>query len=493
MRSTNPLEIITQALERRPGVSDWQVQRTLKRSVQLFQIGSKTEARRLVSTDQVQIKVYNDHPPHNQAGLMAAGGAGRVPEEGHRGSQAPSGDFNRCFGSNDSVGMAGTTTPLARGASSRILLVEEIMDQARLERDLEEAVFIAGLTDNPPYSLPEPPINGFPIVETTDSLLAGSDDARLKVLETLRERLLAAIASEPNIHLSSAEWFATISEIRLCNSRGILAGRSETEISCDLVLLASNDEQIAEYHTAPQRRRLADLDIEGIVHRSARYARDSLRANLTSTHRGPVVISGEALVDLFAPLIFHSSAQAAYQSMSRFALGCPICGEQEVQGDRLTLISNALLPYGQASMPFSEEGLPGERLVVIKDHQLQAWWAGQRYADYLNISPTGSFANIEIPPGTHPMQDLLDGTGPIYQLVAFSWLNPDELTGDFVAEIKLGYRLGHGHITPIKGGSLSGNLFGALAAARFSQEMQFTGGYLGPAATRFEWSSISGD
>ncbi len=492
MHPTDPLEIITQALERQPGCSDWQTQHTIKRSAQLFQIGSETEARRLVSTDQVQIKVYNDHPPHNQAGLMAAGGVGGVPEEGHSGRQALSGDFNRRFGSNDSVGVAGTTSSLARGATSRILLIEEIMDQARLERALEEAVFIAGLTDNPFYNLPGPPVNGFPSVETVDSLLAGSDDARLNVLETLRERLLVAIASEPNIHLSSAEWFATASEITLRNSRGILASRSETEISCDLVLLASDGKQIAEYHAAPQRRRLADLDLEDMVRRSARYARDSLRANLTPTHRGPVVISGEALVDLFAPLIFHSSARAAYQSMSRFALNRSICGKQEVQGDRLNLISNALLPYGQASAPFSEEGLPGERLVVIKDHQLQAWWAGQRYADYLNIRPTGGFANIEIPPGTHPMEELLEDTRPIYQLVAFSWLNPDELTGDFVAEIKLGYLLEHGQATPIKGGSLSGNLFDALAAAHFSQEMQFTGGYLGPAAARFEWFSISG-
>jgi predicted Zn-dependent protease len=90
------------------------------------------------------------------------------------------------------------------------------------------------------------------------------------------------------------------------------------------------------------------------------------------------------------------------------------------------------------------------------------------------------------------MQDLLDDTGPIYQLVAFSWLNPDELTGDFVAEIKLGYRMEHGQSTPIKGGSLSGNLFDALAAAHFSREMQCTGSYLGPAALRFECLSISG-
>ena len=117
--------------------------------------------------------------------------------------------------------------------------------------------------------------------------------------------------------------------------------------------------------------------------------------------------------------------------------------------------------------------------------------AEQRTADYLHIRPTGSFANIEIPAGAHPVQDLL-GNGPVYHLVAFSWLNPDELTGDFVAEIKLGYRVEHGQTTPIKGGSLSGNLFEALGDARLSHETQFTGNYSGPAALRFEHLTIAG-
>ncbi len=447
MRPTDLLETTTQALERQAGVSDWQAQQISQRSAQLFLIGSQTETRRLVSAEQVLTHIYNDHP---------------------------AGDG------------------LARGATRRILLPEEIANQDRLQHALEEAVFIAGLTNNPPYSLPEPPAAGYPTVETVDRALADSDSTRLAALEDLRERLLAAVAAEPGIRLSSAEIFTTAGDITLCSSRGISASRSETEVFCDLVLLAGEGAQSAEYHAMPQRRRLADLAIEELVSRSARCARDSLRARLTPTHEGPVVISGEALTDLFSPLIFHTSARAAYQSMSRFALGASICGDDALQGDCLTFISSALLPYGQASAPFTEEGLQGARVALIQDHCLQAWWAEQRYADYLNIRPTGSFANIEIPPGSHSAQELLEDNEPLYHLVAFSWLNPDELTGDFVAEIKLGYRLERGQATPIKGGSLSGNLFAALAQARFSRETQFTGSYIGPHMMRFEQLTLSG-
>jgi predicted Zn-dependent protease len=462
MRPTDPLETVTQALEHQAGVADWQAQQTTRRSAQLFLIGAQTETQRLVSTEQVEMRVYNDHPPRDSQ-------PGSFTDKG--------GDFNR---------------RQARGATSRILLPEEITDQTRLQRALEESVVIAGLTDNLPYSLPGMPAAGYPAVETADRALADSDDARLAALAELRERLLAAVADEPGIRLSSVELFATASAITLRNSQGIRASRSETEVLCDLVLIASDGTQTAEYHAMPQRRRLADLTLEEVVHRSARYARDSLRVGLAPTHEGPVVISGEALVDLFSPLIFHSSARAAYQSMSRFALGASISGDDRIQGDRLTFISNALLPYGQASAPFSEEGLPGERVVLIQDHYLRAWWATRRYADYMHIRPTGSFANIEIPPGSHTVQYLLEGEGPLYHLVAFSWLNPDALTGDFVAEIKLGYRLERGQATPIKGGSLSGNLLEALARTSVSRETQFTGGYTGPLALRFERLTISG-
>ena len=473
MGQTSSLEIVTGALIRQPGVSDWQIHRRTQRSAQLFLIGAEIEARRLVSTERLQTRIYNDHPPRTPGG-----------EEGGIHAGRPGGGTPR---------EAVLTAGLMRGETRRVLLAEEIADPARLAQALEEAVFIAGLTDNQPFSLPKPPAGFYPDVETVDSALIASDEARLAALDGLRERLLAAVDAEPGIHLSSAELFATASEITLRNSRGIDLESSETDLLCDLVLIASDGNQFAEYHRMPQRRRLADMSIETIVERAARYARDSLRASTPPTHEGPVVISGEALVDLFSPLIFHSSARAAYQSSSRLTPGASISGEQELQGDGLTFISNALLPYGLSSAPASEEGLPAERLVIIQDHQLQARWAEQRYADYLGIRPTGGFANIEIPAGAHTLQELLHSDGPVYQLVAFSWLNPDDLTGDFVAEIKLGYRLEQEQRTPIKGGSLGGNLFEALGNTRLSRETQFTGGYTGPEALRFERLTISGE
>lgn len=71
--------------------------------------------------------------------------------------------------------------------------------------------------------------------------------------------------------------------------------------------------------------------------------------------------------------------------------------------------------------------------------------------------------------------------------------SPFVITGNFVGEIRLGYEITPAGRRPIKGGSVSGNLFTALAGARFSQETSLQGAYLGPVGIRFPALTIAGE
>jgi len=102
------------------------------------------------------------------------------------------------------------------------------------------------------------------------------------------------------------------------------------------------------------------------------------------------------------------------------------------------------------------------------------------------------FGNLEIAPGTTPLAELARPDVRLIQVVIWSAMMPDVITGDFVGEIRLGYEITPTGRRPIKGGSVSGNLFSALAGARFSQETVFQGDYLGPAAIRFPSLTVSG-
>jgi predicted Zn-dependent protease len=75
---------------------------------------------------------------------------------------------------------------------------------------------------------------------------------------------------------------------------------------------------------------------------------------------------------------------------------------------------------------------------------------------------------------------------------SFSWLTPDFARGNFSSEVRVGYLHENGRRTPVKGGSVSGNVFKALGAARHARETVFRGDYLGPVAVRFEGLTVTG-
>ena len=78
------------------------------------------------------------------------------------------------------------------------------------------------------------------------------------------------------------------------------------------------------------------------------------------------------------------------------------------------------------------------------------------------------------------------------EIAAFSWFNPDEITGDFACEIRLGYVVSDGKRVPFKGGQLIGNYLQALAGASWSSETGFYGAYQGPTTVRFAQLTVAG-
>ena len=434
------------ALHKHAGVNDWLARHVRKASTQHYVIGPRPESRRRVTSERVLVSVMNDHPP-------AQGDAQKV-----------------------------------RGEAQITLLPTDVPE---LSKKLDDAVFMASLTDNPHYELPGPA--SYPDVDVADAQM---QEAPRELAQSLVQELSTALASEKDVHLSSAEVFVEETHTVFQNSRGATGSQVETELLLDLVLLASGQGDEMESHVAFERRRAADLDVPGLARRQAQFARDAIGAGAPRTGTFPVVVSDDALAELligdgYAPLLFRSSAQAKYQQMSTWETGKSIFA-QEPSGDSFTLYSNALLPFGNRSSRFDADGLPGQKLAIVESGVLSRFWATHRYAQYLHIPPTGDFGNLEIIPGSAAFEDLLHDSGPLYHIVTFSAMSPDWITGDFVGEIRLGYEIHKGKVRPIRGGSISGNLFAALAAARFSRETAFLGNYLGPRAVRFPQITVAG-
>ena len=452
-RETLMLDPVADALRRHPGVHDWLARHTRRTSAQSYLVADRLESERMVSSETVALEVMNDH-------------------------RASTGE--------------------ARRGSASIAVLPSDLD--RLGRRLDEAVFMASLAGNPPYGLPAPA--PLPAVASSDDVILTDP---MGVAGQVTRELQSALAGERGVRLSSAEVFVESTHTEFRNSRGIAAAMSGAEVFLDFVILAKDGAGDAEMESsvAVHRRHVRDMRVAELARRHAQYARDALVAKLPTTGTWPVLVTDDALVDVVAgamigyqlpSLLFRTSAKAKYQRLSPLEVGQSLFGETPATGDAFNVYSNSLLPYGLRTWAFDAEGLPGHRLQIVENGQLARWVGGQRHADYLNVPATGEFGNLEIDPGSISLAELGRPTaqGRLIQVVVWSFMRPDIVTGDFVCEIRLGYEITREGKRPIKGGSVSGNLFAALAGAHFSRETALMGHYQGPVGIRFPGLTVSG-
>jgi len=316
---------------------------------------------------------------------------------------------------------------------------------------VEEAVFAAGLQANESWRLPE----ARPLA---DVALADPELERApgRVMAEIEERVMAAAAREESVRLTSAELFVSRTETEIATSAGVEAGKVETSALLEVVLVARRGHDETESLASYPVRRLADLDVEGIIARHAQRARDALVAPLPPTRTGAVVLTGPSFLPLFTPFRYATSAESVYRGVSPLAVGQPLLGERDVVGDTLDLTSDATLDWGAESTPFDDEGLALAAVPIVTDGQLTALAAPKRYADYLGIDATGGWHNTVLGPGATPVAELLAADGqPVIEVVEFSWLNPDPVQGRFSTEIRLAYLHGPDGPRPLKGGAFA--------------------------------------
>jgi len=441
---------VVEAVRAHTEIHDWTIRFQQGRGAQVYLAGTAIENVRQVGRDAYEVELFNDH---------------EVDGKPMRGS---------------------AVIPLGRE------------DLDRLPAILDDGVAMARLVHNPPWTLAEP--TAHPEVELADVRIIDPADAVREARQAAEQIRELVAAAGDGVRLSAAELFLTAVDEELLNSRGLEASSTSTRVLSELNLLADGDEE-SEFFHQDETRRLDDLDLPKMVHEAATHARDATRARQARTRLGAVVLTDIAAEQVFAasvlgsssPYLTQTSGSAAYAHLSRFEIGAPVFLGKEHSGDPFTLRSNARRPFSVLSYRFDPDGLPAQDVLIIEDGVLRARTATQRYAQYLGIPATGQPGLAEIAPGPTPMADLLRGEPSVYQVVAFSAPNVDAVTGNFGMEIRLGYEIGPDGTRPIKGGSITGNLFEAMATARFSSETAQFPSFAGPRAIRFESLQVAGE
>jgi predicted Zn-dependent protease len=437
------LEKISKALKARKELAGWSVRHIINRQAQVYLVGKKMESQRTVIDERYRIEVFRETTaPDGKKGI----GVGDV-------SMLPDGDINEA---------------------------------------IEKASLVAGLVCNPMHTLPAPaPLPDVPVL---DKELKNDP---LGTLKKVTDEMLEAGSRQGDVRLTSAEGFAEVNSIHHLNSRGVDAQDEMTSIDLEFVLQYKQGDKEVETFREYGRRRAADLHIRDDVKQYAQLTRDLMQAGSPPHWQGPVVLRGNALVVFVAGdqlsggvLQSKTAASQKFAKVSELEIGKSVF-RGEVKGDPLTVWANRCIPYGNNSNRFDEEGLPAQRVELIRDNTLVNFTASQRYADYLKLTPTGAFGGVEIPPGKWEQAALLEE--PYMEVSLFSWFNPDPITGDFATEIRLGYIVENGVRKPFKGGQLIGSYLDALANVRWCKDTGFMGYYTGPVCARFGDLKIAGE
>jgi PmbA protein len=436
------LDKIIDALKKRGDIAGWTVRHLIREGSQVYAVPRQTEARRSAGIENYEIDVLRK----------------TKDREG-----------------NEAVGTGNAT----------------VLPAGDIEAAIERAVLTAGLMANPVHSIPGPaPLPDVPLVD------ADLQTDHAAVTKAVMEQMQACAAQNSDVELTAAEAFGEIHRTRLVNSRGIDAEQEATHVTVEFVLHSQRGDRDVETFVEMRRRRVADLGIEEEMQRRVQQTLDQFETGSAPAWEGPVVLRGAVLATFLAgdgPRggVLHTlgNAEAKYAKYSSWEVGKSVF-QTEVKGDPLTVWASRCIPFGTNSNRFDEEGIPAQRVELIRDNELVTFVASQRYADYLELPATGAFGGVEIPAGQTQASALL--AEPCIEVMQFSWFNPDPITGDFATEIRFGYLVEDGVRKPFRGGQLIGNFMEALADVRWSTETGMFGNYLGPDTARFNHLKVSG-
>ena len=344
----------------------------------------------------------------------------------------------------------------------------------RMRGALESAV----AAQNPAWLLPAPGAPGTAVPPTDPA--AGCDPGLLadpqQVLNDLVAEYTTAVPAD--VRPSTLELFATITDRRLLNHRGLDLRDRSTQLYAEFVLLHKPDAGAeVEFFDRVEATRASDLRLSARVASAAACVRDGAHAAKPTPGVQPVLISDAYAAELIDYYAHHADAALHVRKVNALIEGAPVLMRRG--GNALTLTSDPTVP-SLAAYSFDPNGYAAVRQELVCDDVLVGVHGSGRWMQVLGRTPRGARGTLVVPAGSTPLTRLRAGT---LEVVRFSEFSPRSDTGAFSGEIRLAYlHNADGTRTAICGGSVSGVLKDALADAQFSAEVVTVGDYHGPQA-----------
>lgn len=290
--------------------------------------------------------------------------------------------------------------------------------------------------------------------------------------------------------INSYEIFTKVSEVSYWNSNGVFLTQKVPSSFLEVVVDARNERHEIELYRSYRGGGCDRAMIGDDLKRAMKMGRDRLRTVPTPKLGSyPVVFTTSDAVAFYNFFLQQLSADAVYGKMSQFSIGKNICSDEKAGGDHLTMRAVKELANSSANALFDADGALIRDETLLKDNVPVHFWGSRQFAQYLGLKDAFRVGNYVAGGGTHEDRDL----------AAQDYLEPVEFSdfqvennGDFFGEIRLAYWHHGNEVTPVSGGSVSGNVLKLLGSLAMSKQQKQYDHALIPAWTKLEEVTVSG-
>jgi len=336
------------------------------------------------------------------------------------------------------------------------------LESSQIEKNIDTCVQLSRINSSSKYDFPS---------KVNISLINAADKSILSDPLTVKKDLAEVLVSEVNQQKDVLPTFLRFrihsNHSFLRNSNNLKLDARKTYFFMEFSLKAQENGRLSEFWDSGYYKEKEHLNLNVRVSSWAKRAKDSLKAvEPIPSDNAVVIFSPSVLKEAINPVIgTHALGKAHAEKISRFNLG------EIVASENITIIDDGLLEGGLSSNSWDSEGNPHQVTEVIKNGVFQNRLYDQMYAMLEEKKSTGNarraesgtvvngISNLKILPGDISFDDMVSDIKEGYYIDKFSWLNPDDVSGNFGAEIRSGYYIKNGEFkNPIKLGNVSGNV-----------------------------------
>ncbi|ARC83570.1 modulator of DNA gyrase family protein [Clostridium argentinense CDC 2741] len=289
--------------------------------------------------------------------------------------------------------------------------------------------------------------------------------------------------------INSSEIFLNKVFTRIVNSEGVDVSYISNSSEIEFITNWKGEEEVELYNLLS----FSDYNeayIENKVEEALKVSEYKAKAKEEpSTGSYNVILKGENVKEMMTYYYTQANAKSVYNKIGKFKIGDKIQGEN-VKGDLLNITLIKELENSPVSSPYDEDGFKLSNVKIIEDGKLINYYGDVRNSYYLNVSPTGTLKNYIVEGGSKSIEEM--NSEPCIIVEAFSDFQMNSLTGDFGGEIRLALYVEGDTITPMTGGSISGNIKNVQGEMYLSSEVEANGNFFGPRAMLLKNISVAG-